>query len=147
MQKMGSVSDEELAREILEYHQALCIVNTRTHAQKLYEKIRGPGAFHLSARMYPAHRAAKLDEIKAALKDGKECRVISTQLIEAGVDVDFPVVFGSISGIDSIAQAAGRCKPGRGTRARGCVRFWTRKACGFPGLVQPNRCHRRYGNA
>ena len=109
VQKMGSVSDEELAREILEYHQALCIVNTRTQAQKLYEKIRGPGAFHLSARMYPAHRAAKLDEIKAALKDGKECRVISTQLIEAGVDVDFPVVFRSISGIDSIAQAAGRC--------------------------------------
>jgi len=59
--------------------------------------------------MCPVHRRKKIAEIKALLKEGKNCRVISTQLIEAGVDIDFPVVYRAMTGIDSIAQAAGRC--------------------------------------
>jgi CRISPR-associated endonuclease/helicase Cas3/CRISPR-associated endonuclease Cas3-HD len=59
--------------------------------------------------MCPAHRRKKIAEIKARLQEGKDCRVISTQLIEAGVDIDFPVVYRTMTGIDSIAQAAGRC--------------------------------------
>jgi CRISPR-associated endonuclease/helicase Cas3 len=59
--------------------------------------------------MYPAHRTKKLNEIRNRLKNKVPCRVVSTQLIEAGVDIDFPCVFRAVSGIDSIAQAAGRC--------------------------------------
>jgi CRISPR-associated endonuclease/helicase Cas3/CRISPR-associated endonuclease Cas3-HD len=59
--------------------------------------------------MCPVHRRKKIAEIKDQLKEGKDCQVISTQLIEAGVDIDFPVVFRTMTGIDSIAQAAGRC--------------------------------------
>ena len=63
----------------------------------------------MSALMCPAHRTEVLNRIRAALANGDPCRVVSTQLVEAGVDIDFPVVFRSIAGVDSIAQAAGRC--------------------------------------
>ncbi|AGA59290.1 CRISPR-associated helicase Cas3/CRISPR-associated endonuclease Cas3-HD [Thermobacillus composti KWC4] len=105
------VRDSTLAEWLLDEHQALCIVNTRRHAKKLLKHFnpKVDGLFHLSGRMTPLHRAEVLDEIRKRLKDGKRCIVISTQLIEAGVDVDFPVVYRAIAGIDSIAQAAGRC--------------------------------------
>lgn len=105
----GDLDDATLAQYLNEHRQALCIVNTRAHAAALYERIRGDGAYHLSARMYPAHRSQKLQRIRGALKQGETCRVVSTQLIEAGVDVDFPVVYRALAGVDSIAQAAGRC--------------------------------------
>ncbi|HHV62957.1 MAG TPA: CRISPR-associated helicase Cas3' [Firmicutes bacterium] len=107
--RLGDVDDESLAARIKEHRQALCIVNTREHALRIYKLIQGRGAFHLSARMYPVHRSRKLQEIRDILKEGGECRVVSTQLIEAGVDVDFPVVYRAVAGVDSIAQAAGRC--------------------------------------
>ena len=59
--------------------------------------------------MCPAHRTQTLDAIRAALKDGRPCRVVSTALIECGVDVSFPVVYRAEAGIDSVAQAGGRC--------------------------------------
>jgi len=105
------VPDSTLVEWLMEEHQALCIVNTRKHAKKLmnYFKSRKDGIFHLSGRMTANHRAKVLKEIRRRLKDGERCIVISPQLIEAGVDVDFPVVYRAIAGIDSIAQAAGRC--------------------------------------
>lgn len=106
---VGDMDDDALANSVAENHQVLCIVNTRTHAASLYERIRGEGAYHLSARMYPAHRSQKLHRIRDALRRQERCRVVSTQLIEAGVDVDFPVVYRAVAGVDSIAQAAGRC--------------------------------------
>lgn len=106
---IGDIEDEEIARRLLTENQVLCIVNTRNHAASLYERIRGQGSYHLSARMYPAHRSVKLEQIREVLKQGETCRVVATQLIEAGVDVDFPVVYRAIAGVDSIAQAAGRC--------------------------------------
>ena len=72
-------------------------------------RLAGEGNFHLSTLMYPAHRRAKLEEIRRRLREGLPCRVISTSLIEAGVDVDFPAVFREEAGLDSILQAAGRC--------------------------------------
>jgi len=103
--------NEYIATEIQKHSQALCIVNTRKHARELYEILAREvdDCFHLSALMCPAHRTQKIDEIKNRLANGKRCRVVSTQLIEAGVDIDFPVVLRAMAGIDSLVQAAGRC--------------------------------------
>lgn len=107
---LPKTSDSELAAQLVKHKQVLCVVNTRKHARDIYTALRGmDGLFHLSALMCPVHRRQVLDLIRQTLKNGKTCRVISTQLIEAGVDIDFPVVFRSLAGIDSIAQAAGRC--------------------------------------
>ena len=107
---LKALSDAELSARLKEHPQFLCIVNTRNHAKKLYDALEKTGnCYHLSARMCPVHRRKKIAVIKNLLKEGKECRVISTQLIEAGVDIDFPVVYRAMTGIDSIAQAAGRC--------------------------------------
>jgi CRISPR-associated endonuclease/helicase Cas3 len=107
---MGTASDEDVVTQILGQKQVLCIVNTRAHARKLFEQLgRADGHYHLSAAMYPKHRLERLNEIRQRLREGLVCRVVSTQLIEAGVDVDFPVVIRAMAGIDSIAQAAGRC--------------------------------------
>ena len=104
------LSDVDVADRLSGLNQVLCIVNTRPHARALFQLL-GPReeAFHLSAAMCPAHRSAKLAEIKAALREGRPCRVVSTQLVEAGVDVDFPEVLRAMAGLDSLAQAAGRC--------------------------------------
>ena len=105
----GKLTNLELCRELHDREQVLCIVNTRKAAQKIFENLPENGSFHLSTLMYPAHRKAVLAEIRQRLKDGLSCRVVSTSLIEAGVDVDFPAVYREMAGLDSIAQAAGRC--------------------------------------
>lgn len=88
----------------------LCIVNTRGHARALFGALAGaPGVRHLSTWMCAAHRAEVLAAIKKDLAAGRPCRVVSTSLVEAGVDVDFPCVFRAEAGLDAIAQAAGRC--------------------------------------
>lgn len=105
----GSLSNEALADALAAHRQVLCIVNTRKAAQQIYALLPAEGSFHLSTLMYPAHRKEVLAVIRQRLKDGLVCRVVSTSLIEAGVDVDFPAVFRELAGLDSIAQAAGRC--------------------------------------
>ncbi|MBD3305297.1 CRISPR-associated helicase Cas3' [candidate division KSB3 bacterium] len=108
-----ALSHETIAQEIAEHDQILVIVNTRKDARQIFEQLRethpAHECFHLSTMMCPAHRSVTLKAIHACLDKGLPCRVISTQLIEAGVDVDFPIVWRAIAGIDSIAQAAGRC--------------------------------------
>ncbi len=117
--QLGQMDDDEIASELRQRPQALCIVNSRSHARELYRLISDQeGAFHLSASMCPRHRSEELDTIRNTLKEGAPCRVISTQLVEAGVDLDFPVVFRASAGLDSIAQAAGRCNR-EGKLARG----------------------------
>lgn len=107
---VGALSDEELVKEFEENEQLLCIVNNRRHARALYQAIKHlPGIYHLTTLMYAKHRSEVLAEIRQRLKAGKSCRVVSTSLIEAGVDVDFPFVLRAEAGLDSIAQAAGRC--------------------------------------
>lgn len=107
---LSKMENSVIAQQIGEYPQVLCVVNTRKHARLLFEAIpEKEGLYHLSALMCPDHRRKVLADVKEKLKNGEVCRLISTQLIEAGVDVDFPVVFRSSAGIDSIAQAAGRC--------------------------------------
>jgi len=108
---LGEQNDSEIVKKLKNHSQVLCIVNTRRHAQSLFRLVVGEqdAAFHLSALMCPAHRTSVLDEIRERLSRNLPCTVISTQLIEAGVDIDFPVVYRSMAGLDSIAQAAGRC--------------------------------------
>jgi len=108
---LGKQNESDIAEKMMAEKNALCVVNTRRQARNIFSQLDEQGAFHLSALMYPAHRSRVLAKIKDRLKNNKSrvCRVVSTQLIEAGVDVDFPVVFRSLAGIDSIAQAAGRC--------------------------------------
>lgn len=105
----GTLSWEEIAGQLNRQAQTLCVVNTRQSARTLYELLEGDGRFHLSTLMTPSHRRAVLKEIRRRLRDGLPCRVVSTSLIEAGVDVDFPAVWREEAGLDSILQAAGRC--------------------------------------
>lgn len=107
---IGLKSDAELSKMLSSQHQVLCIVNTRRHAQSLYKSLgKQEGSYHLSALMCPEHRTEIISEIKLRLKNKQKCIVISTSLLEAGVDIDFPQVYREIAGIHSIAQAAGRC--------------------------------------
>ena len=98
----------EVARWLSGDRQALCVVNRRKDALALYNLLP-KGSFHLSTRMCAAHRKEVLDEIRRRLKAGEVVRVASTQLVEAGVDIDFPFVYRALAGLDSLAQAAGRC--------------------------------------
>ncbi|MGM9618448.1 MAG: CRISPR-associated helicase Cas3' [Oscillospiraceae bacterium] len=106
---LGKLSDEALAARLNSHTQALCIVGTRKQAQAIYELLDREGSYHLSTLMTPNHRRVILAEIRSRLKAGQPCRVVSTSLIEAGVDVDFPVVYRAEAGLDSEIQAAGRC--------------------------------------
>lgn len=108
-QQAGTLSWMDLAARLQQQEQVLCVVNTRRAAREVFRQLSGSGNFHLSTLMYPAHRKRILDEIRRRLRDGLPCRVVSTSLIEAGVDVDFPAVYRELSGLDSILQAAGRC--------------------------------------
>jgi CRISPR-associated endonuclease/helicase Cas3 len=93
-----------------EQTQMLCIVNSRRHAYELYDRIKGmAGAVHLTTLMCAKHRREVLDRVRALLANGEPARVVSTSLVEAGVDVDFPEVWRAVAGLDQIAQSAGRC--------------------------------------
>jgi CRISPR-associated endonuclease/helicase Cas3 len=97
--------------EIIQHGSSLTIVNTRKHALDLFQDLRDvcPELVYLSAYMHPKHRKQVIAEIKEKLANGEIVKVISTQLVEAGVDFDFPIVFKEFAGLDSIVQAAGRC--------------------------------------
>ncbi|MDY9926762.1 CRISPR-associated helicase Cas3' [Methanosarcina sp.] len=185
---LGDISDSDLSARLKTHKQVLCIVNTRKHAQNLYEQLsksnscyhlsarlsarlkahkqvrcivntrrkhaqnlygqlsKSNSCYHLSARMCPVHRRAKLKEIKDLLRTGAECRVVSTQLIEAGVDIDFPAVYRAKAGIDSVCQASGRCnregKLGSGevyvfrsTEASGKVTSWQSRVAEIGSMI------------
>ncbi len=104
------LADEEIVERFSEQERMLCIVNTRAHARALFGAIGHlPGARHLTTLMCARHRRAVLEEIRDDLKHRRPVRLVATSLIEAGVDVDFPEVWRAAAGLDSIAQAAGRC--------------------------------------
>jgi CRISPR-associated endonuclease/helicase Cas3 len=133
------VDDAAIAARFAEQGQMLCIVSTRGHAKALFDSIQGlPGARHLTTLMCPAHRRKVLLEVRQDLKDGCAVRLVATSLIEAGVDVDFPEVWRAEAGLDSIAQAAGRCNR-EGSAAAGRVVVFTPADHKLPRAFTPYR--------
>ena len=135
----GVLEKDQLVSQLSECDQVLCVVGTKAEACEIYRELvrqgdkdgmahgqdplSAQGYFHLSAAMTPSHRSEVLDQIRQRLKEGKRCVVVSTQLVEAGVDVDFPVVYRELAGIDSLVQAAGRCNR-EGRNDAGIVRVF-----------------------
>ena len=104
---------EQIAQEIADVPQACVIVNLRAHARKLYqlatERCGEENVYFLTTDLCPAHRLAMLEEVRQRLNRGAPCRLIATQCIEAGVDLDFPLLYRALAPLESIIQAAGRC--------------------------------------
>ena len=108
-QNDGMLDSSQLVMRLSEAKQILCIVNTRKEAQEIYEILPAEGKYHLSTLMTPYDRKKTIEQIRRRLRNNETCRVISTSLIEAGVDIDFPSVYREVAGLDSIIQAGGRC--------------------------------------
>jgi len=128
------VSWTEVAARVAEYERVLCVVNLKRDAVRLASMLRDSaagGLFHLSTNMCPAHRKSTLQIVRRRLDRGAPCRLISTQCVEAGVDVDFPVVFRAWGPLEAIAQAAGRCNR-NGTMERGEVRVFLPENAAYP---------------
>lgn len=129
---------EEIAEEVAAESQALVIVNTTADAQRLHRLVRsrteeGVPVLHLSTRMYNQHRAGVLRDAQRLLAEGKPLILVSTQLIEAGVDIDFPVVFRALAPADSVVQSAGRCnREGRLADGGGRVIVFQPEEARFP---------------
>jgi len=113
----GSWTWEQVAERVQAEQQILVIVNTRRDAAELMDRLRpgdtldeedDPALFHLSTRLCGMHRRVVLDEVRRRLLAKEPCRLIATQVIEAGVDVDFPLVMRAVGPLDRIVQAAGR---------------------------------------
>lgn len=131
---------QSIADELVRYPSVLCVVSRRDDARELHclmtAKEEGKGTLHLSALMCGEHRSKIIEDIKVRLKRGEAVRVISTQLVEAGVDIDFPVVYRALAGLDSIAQAAGRCNREGKLNGLGRVVVFVPPKPAPPGLLQ-----------
>ena len=128
------VSWDSIAVELSKLDRALCIVNTRKDARRLAEMIEGKEAespvVHLSTNMCAAHRRKVIESAMVAER-GQSCILISTQCVEAGVDLDFPVVYRALAPFDAIAQAAGRCN--RAGAGEGSVCVFLPEEATYPG--------------
>jgi len=132
---------EEVAAELRNYPSVLCIVNRRDDCRDLF-RLMPSGTVHLSALMCGEHRSAVIANIKRRLRRGEPLRVVSTQLVEAGVDLDFPVVYRALAGLDSVAQAAGRCNREGLLRCGTLVIFVPPKPAPIGTLRQAEGCGR-----
>lgn len=126
---------EFIAQDLADFRQVLCIVNLKRHALALAGLLKQrnlPGLFHLSTNMCPAHREQALAAVRKRLDAQEPCVLISTQCVEAGVDVDFPVVYRALAPLESIAQAAGRCNRNGRLPGRGLVKVFVPEDEGYP---------------
>jgi CRISPR-associated endonuclease/helicase Cas3 len=125
---------DAIAERVQLHESVLAIVNTRADCRELHARMP-KGTIHLSALMCGEHRSYVIEEIKKKLAAHEPVRVVSTQLIEAGVDVDFPVVYRALAGLDSIAQAAGRCNREGSLAEKGQVFIFVPPKSAPPGLL------------
>lgn len=110
LKNAGELSEGQLVQRLKKEKQVLCILNSRRRVQQVYQALKDEGAaIHLSTFMYPKHRKRLLKTVRELLKNGMPCRLVSTSLVEAGVDFDFQTVYRELAGVDSVIQAAGRC--------------------------------------
>lgn len=129
--------------------QSLAIVNTKKDAIALLKALDDEHALHLSTLLCGSHRRDVLRKVREALDAGEPCRLVATQVVEAGVDIDFPVVLRAVGPLDRIVQAAGRCNregrllengrmivfnPAEGNVPKGDYRTGTDTACGLMGV-------------
>ena len=136
---LGTLSKESLCAQLCDKAQVLCVVNRRKTAQELYEQLPSEGSYCLTTLLCPADRRRQLDEIRQRLKDGLPCRVISTSLIEAGVDVDFPTVYRELAGLDSLLQTAGRYnREGKRLASESFVYLFKLADCSIPTIFSQN---------
>ena len=136
---LGTVSYEALVGQLKEHEQVLCVVNRRKTAQALFSALPQDGSYCLTTLLCAADRRRQLAEIRARLENGLPCRVVSTSLIEAGVDVDFPSAYREQAGLDSLLQTAGRCNR-NGKRLAGESPVWLFRLedCPAPRMIRAN---------
>ena len=140
IESIGDIALDALAKRLNDHDQVLCVVNTRKKAQYLYECLAendDEGSFCLTTLQCAADRQRLLNEIRDRLGVGKACRVVSTSLIEAGVDIDFPTAYREEAGLDSIIQTAGRCnREGRHSASESMVYIFSTEGGCAPFLRQ-----------
>ena len=126
------VTWDDLAGQLANAQQALCIVNLKRHAKSLWEKLDDPATLHLSTNLCAGHRENVLKTVRARLATNQPVRLVATQCVEAGVDLDFPAVMRAWGPLDAIIQAAGRCnREGRRSQL-GQLRVFTPDDTGYP---------------
>lgn len=137
---------DALAHELARHQSALCVVNLKRHAKQLVELLEATGGraglFHLSTNLCPAHRDVVLTEVRRRLEKGEPCRLIATQCIEAGVDVDFPIAYRALGPLEAVAQVAGRCNRGGKRPPSRVVVFVPKRSADESALYPPG-----YGEA
>lgn len=139
LQDLGTLPQEEFAARLARHPQVLCVVNRRKTAQQLYAALPAEGSYCLTTLLCAADRRRQLDAIRQRLKEGLPCRVVSTSLIEAGVDVDFPVAYREQCGLDSLLQTAGRCnREGRRGAEESIVYRFRLDECSTPQMLRQN---------
>ena len=129
-----ATSWDVVAADLSRHESVLCVVNRRNDARDLWRRMP-PDTIHLSRLMCGEHLSERISEIKTRLKTGLPTRVVSTQLVEAGVDIDFPVVYRALAGLDSLAQAAGRCNR-EGLLDSGQMRVFVPPTSAPPGILR-----------
>lgn len=122
---------KEIANLMLQEQQAMTVVNTRDDARKLFRNLPSNSALHLSSSLCGAHRRKVLNKLKSKLDNGEPCHLATTQVVEAGVDIDFPLVLRALGPLDRIVQAGGRCNR-EGKLDRGQVIIFEPEDGGMP---------------
>ena len=135
----GELTEDRLAEKLSQVQQVLCVVNRRATAQRLYSSLPADGSYCLTTLLCAADRKHLLREIRTRLQKGLPCRVVSTSLIEAGVDVDFPVAWREEAGLDSVLQTAGRCnREGKHPVADSVVTVFRLSGQPVPQIIRQN---------
>ena len=142
---LGTLSPDALAARLAAQPQVLCVVNRRKTAQELFAQLPQEGSYCLTTLLCAADRRRQLEQIRQRLRDGLPCRVVSTSLIEAGVDVDFPAAYRELCGLDSLLQTAGRCnREGKRAAAESAVYCFSLEDCPTPQMLAQNASALQY---